>query len=566
MTSTTGGITLFTPQNPIVIRIEDLYNPAVTPPTGNIIPVVDCLVVDTADNNTIWIVTAVDPNTHASTLAPARMAVSNTNPSESLVSIISYGNDIFRVYYDVRTLPITVRPDKGLVVFGTDVVSYQLVQNPGPNQVVLSRHYDASGNYTGTLVPMAQVVGLSGTTHPGASYPTACNIQTPLTDGEEVFLEVFNSQGAQIALISAFAKQSIIINESITPLPIITGATILSNQTRSNNEIFIYQGQSISSLGIQVQLIYSNGYTRIVPIDQQKCYLYGVEDFVASYPGLQQTLIAKYFLDSDEAMSLSLAQTSVSFVVAESNLIVISNGLVAGVKISVVPTWNPATNQYNLNFFLYTTTRDVVINVTNLVTLLPSTPFNGAYYGFPQNITLQLDMHLVQPNIYPVSTIYQQSEIITLQPVSTIDRYVIKDTTTAVLTFGKTSTTIQRPAIHYDVSRQQYYIPSLFPTEDVFLQAFFVNANPPYDTTVETEPPTPTHFQFRDPSSGVLLTSAPIPISSYNTAVSIIGAGPANRYSGLGNNILVEFVEIIGSTTLILYGVPVDVFVGSYNG
>lgn len=562
MTNTTSGVTLFVPENPIIIPMSKLYDPSVTPPTGNVIPVVDTFVVDASFN--VWIVSSVDPTTHASTLVPAKFLVSNTNPDDSLTSTVSYGNDIFWVYYDVRTSPIVVRPDEKLVVFGMDNVSYQLVQNPGPTQTVISRRYDASGNYTGQLVPTGTVVLPGGSPAPGASYFPACHVQSPLTDGEEIFIQVFNSQGAQTAQYVAFTKASIIINEAITPSPVITGVTITSPQTRSNGEIYIYQSQAIASLGLQVVMTYSDGHTRIVPIDQTQCFLYGTEDFIASYPGLVQPLIAKYYLNSSEVLAESLAALHRTYVTAETNLVVIANGLQTGVKISVVPQWNATTNQYNLSFFLYTTTRDRMINVTGMVTINTSTPFNGEYYGQPQTLTLQLDMSQAEPTIYSAPTLYQQTSIITLQALTATDRYTLADAVNGAV-FGATTSSLARPVIHYDTTLQQYYIPSIYASLAAFLQAFFNNASPPYDTTNETQVPNPTHFWLRDPSSGVLLNSAAIPLAAWNAAFSIIGAGLANRYAGTGSNVIVEFVAILNSqTTLVLYGVPVDVYVGTY--
>jgi len=568
MPSTTGGVTLFTPEYPIVIRMADLYNPLVTPATGRVIPVLDCLVVD--DNYNIWIVVAVDPVTHASTLRPARMFVDNTNAQDDLVSVVSYGNDIFRIYFDPRTNPVDVRPDARLVIFGADVVSYQLVQNPGPSQVVISRNYDASGNYTGVLVPMIKVPtpGADGglILSPAANSPAPCHTQTILTDGEAITLQAFNSQGAQVAQVSAFAKESIIINEAIYPEPIITGVAIIGSQMRSNNEIYIYQNQSVGSLGLQVVLTYSSGYTRSVPIDHTQCFLYGIEDFIPSYPGLQQTLLAKYYLNSNEVMSMALTTQSREFVSAEINLVVIANGLQAGVKISVIPIWNTHTNGYTLSYFLYSTTRNQVINVTSLVTISSSSHYNPSLFGQPQTLRLQLDMSRAEPTIYTIQTIYSQVCVITLQPLSVTDRYVLKDASNAPIVFGATSTTLNRPAIHYDSLRMQYYIPTtLFPTQTLMLEAFFINASPPYDTTNETQVPMPTHFQLRDPSSGVLLTAAPISVTSYAMAVSIVGAGLPNRYATTGSNMIVEFLAIIGTTRLILYGVPVDVSPGVYS-
>ena len=560
------NITLFTPENPIVINRANLYDPSVNPATGNIIPIVGCLVVDIPDNDTIWVVTAVDPNTHASTLMPARMLVSNTNPNDALTSVISYGNDIFRIYYDQRATPADVQPDTRIVVFGADIVSYQLVLNPGSTQTVISRHYDASGNYTGPLAPMAEVVDSSSHSHPGAFYMLPCHVQTTLTDGQEIFIEVFNSQGAQVALISAFAKPSIIINEAITPSPVITAISVISTQMRSGNEIFIYQGQTISSLGLQVQLTYSDGHTRIAAIDQTQCFLYGIEDFVPSYPGLRQVLVAKYFLNSDEVMAPELAVEHRTYVTVDVNLVVIANGLQAGVKITTIPRWNATTNRYDLSFFLYSVTRDRMINVTSMVTISSGTPYVGDYFGGMQVLTLQLDMSQVEPTIYSVVTPYQQTCCITLQPISSMDRYVLQDATNAPLIYGRTSLAGARPVLHYDSTLHQYYVPAIIPNLNMFIQLFFNNANPPYDTTTETHPPAPTHFWLRDPSSGILLSAAPIPLSQWNAATSIVGAGLPNRYAGTGSNVIVEFLTVVGSTTLILFGVPCDVYTGVYSG
>jgi hypothetical protein len=254
-------------------------------------------------------------------------------------------------------------------------------------------------------------------------------------------------------------------------------------------------------------------------------------------------------------------------VTAETRLVVIPNGLQVGVKISVIPRWDATTSQYVLSFFLYSTTRDRVINVTAMVTISPNTPYNGAYYGQPQVLTLQLDMAQAEPTIYSSSTIYQQTCVITLLPLAATDRYVIRDATAAPVAYGATNTTLPRPVLHYDATLQQYYVPAVFTTREAFLQAFFANASPPYDTTNETQAPTPTHFWLRDPSNGVLLTAAAIPLTAYNSAFSIIGAGLPNRYAGVGDNVIVEFICILSSqTTLLLYGVPVDVYPGSYIG
>lgn len=568
MPNPSPGITLFTPQNPNVFLIQQIYVPGVAPSTdsngntiGNVIPTVGSLVIDLVDNNTLYTVDAVDGTTHASTLNPIRMEVSNTNPNDSLTSVISYGNDIFRLYYDARTSPSVVRPDSRIIVYGTDNVSYQIVQNPGTSQTVLSQNYDSTGTYIGPLVPLGAVLDSTGNSIAGAKYCTPCYINTTLVDGEELFIQVFNSQGALTATISAFAKQSVIVNELGFTVPTISGISIASTQSRGNNELYIYQNQNIDSLGIQIVLTYTDGHQQVVAIDNSRCFLYGLSDFVPSYPGLQQNILVKYFLGSDESASNSLLTQGRTFVTAEASLVVVPNLLATGVKISVIPRWNNSTNKYDLFYYLYNTARTAVINITGLVTISNSTPYVGNLYGVAQNLTLEVDMSQVYPATYTTPTTYQQTCIITLQPVVALVRYILQDASNAPVVYGADSSNNRRPIINFSTSANQYVVSSIFANSAAFIQSFYTDANPPYDVGTETQPLTPTHFQLRDPASGVAITAAPIPITGYNASFSITGTGLQNRYAGTGGVVIVEFLQYVSSSsTLVLFGVPVDVY------
>lgn len=568
VSTNTADITLFTPKNPSLFTIDQIYVPGVAPTVnssgntvGNIIPVVGSLVIDVINNNTLYVVDAVDPNTHASTLNPAQIDVTNLTLSETLVSVISYGNDIFRIYYDTRTTPLTVTPDRRIVIFGTDIVNYQIVKNPGPTQTIISQNYDSAGAYTGPLVPMAPITNAAGTAVVGASYCTPCYINTTIADGEELFIQVFNSQGAMVATVSAFAKLSVIINELDYVVPTISGVTITSTQTRGNNEIYIFQNQDVSSLGIQIVLTFTDGHQTIVPIDNTQCFLYGLADFVPSYPGLQQNILVKYFLSSDQTATNALLSQGRNFITAEASLVVITNQLATGVKIATIPRWNNSTNQYDLFFYLYSIARNTMLNVTGLVTINQSTPYSGVLYGVAQNLTLDLDMSLADPTTYPTSTLYQQTLVITLQPIAALTRYILADATNASVVYGADSSLNRRPIIDFSTSAQQYSISTIFANQAAFLQSFYTDANPPYDTSTETAPPIPTHFQLRDPASGLAITPAPIPIANYNAPFSITGTGLQSRYTGTGAVVIVEFLSVINSTTtLLLIGVPVDVY------
>jgi hypothetical protein len=557
---------VFGPRKPDVYRLDQIYNPATEDPipgTDNVVPSIGSLVIDTNNNGNLFWVTAVDATTHASTLEPVEILVTNNQPS--ITSIVSYGNDIIRVYFDTRSNPISLSVDGFCKIEGGDSATYQLIRYPGtPNEAIISLYYDSNGTFSGNNVPMVPVVnGLSGVNE----YQFKdCNIPATLIDGERLLIKVFNIYGAQRASVTVFAKQATIVNEDNGHVPVIESMVVNSSQSQSNGDIYIYAKQDVSSLNLTVTLNYDDGFSQQIAIDNTRCFVYGLQDFVASYIGLQQQILVKYFLATQEAVDPTLLNQSGTHITVVKNLVVVSNELAPGVKISTVPRWSGSTSRYQLFYFIYTTDGTSVINITPYVTLSSGT-FSGTLYGVTQNITLSVDLSNVYPSTYSVPTIYQQQCIITLQPISMLQEYIISDSSSSAYTFGVDTPTAHRPQLLFDTTRQQYYIPTaLFPTLTNFLTSFFTYASPPFDISTSTSPPIPTHFILRDIASGLSLLSAPIPIANYNAAFSIVTTNSVNYL--VSTNVIVEFWQFISGSYLTIFGVPVDIYQGTtpYQG
>lgn len=564
----TASITLYRGQNPDVYPKSKLYDPTNPASTGNVVPAIDSLIVDDtvmSDGSTsriIKIVESVDGETLASTLVDARMVVTEDGVDSTLSSIVSYKNDIFRVFFDTRTTPIHVVADRRIKVYGIGNEKYQIVRYPNTDhEVVISRFYDSNGTYTGNAVPLK----LIDETKPNSErYCADCDVEVTLIEGEELRIDIYNTHGAQTASITVFAKEAQIINELIDYTPTITSMTLSCAQSRGNGEFYIFQKQSIESLNIYATLHYEDGHSQDIVIDNLKTFIYGVEDFVASYPGLQQQIMVKYFMSDLDVATPGLISAHPEYIVAKANLVVVSNELAAGVKISTIPKWNPASASYSLKYYMYTTDRDTVKDVTSYVTIA-NTTFNGSAYGIKQSLILNIDMHEVFPLKYTGPVIYSQTVIITLQPITSNVQFTIQDSSNANYVYGIDVTTSRRPVLHYDSSRGQYYIPStLFQNEAAFIQSFYTHASPLYNTVSETQPITPDRFIIRDINTGAVVTNNPIPIAQYAEAFNLFGT--AVNGGLVGTTCVIEFLKEINTDTyLILYGSPVMVFNGVYS-
>lgn len=68
--------------------------------------------------------------------------------------------------------------------------------------------------------------------------------------------------------------------------------------------------------------------------------MYGLEDFLPSYPGYSQQLIFKYFLGKNE----SALGTNDKFLVCSKKLVVVKTKDDYSFKVSVVPKYNDTTS------------------------------------------------------------------------------------------------------------------------------------------------------------------------------------------------------------------------------
>jgi len=429
------------------------------------------------------------------------------------------------------------------------------VRYPNTTQaVVISKHYGVSGNYIDQSPPMQAVTGVDNTW----SFQ-ACKTDQTLTDNEELLLQVYNSENALIASISVHAKLQSVAAAASGYRPKITAISIVGNQVLGQTSFFVYMRQSIDSLFLRAQLTYDDGTTQTVPIDNTQCFLYGTEDFVASYPGLVQQLLVKYYLSpgelTDQVDPLS------GFISAEVTVTVLPHPSQLAGKISVIPLWDTGSSSYKLRYFYYTLDRKASVDITNFVTISSGT-FVGTTYGQAQIVTLRVDLNQVDPVSYTTSTIYTQGVVIILQPVAALVRYLLRDSLSSTYVYGQDSSVSRRPVLYYDATLNQYFVPAaVFGSLAAFLLSFYTNANPPFDINQETSAPQPTHFLLRDPTSGAMIVPAMIPIANYASAFNVIGS--AGSY--VKGTVIVEFVQQVGNSNLILWGSPCDVYAGTFS-
>lgn len=551
---------LLRPNKPDIYPRNAIYDPTWAHPSydayeGMKIVPYPCSIVQDPDTTPLWVV-SVDPDTLVPTYEAMRIGSENDN----VVSILNYGNSTLRLYVDYRAAPYPATPDTKCVFIGKSPRFYTIARYPRTAQeTIISQYFDQSGELVGQMVPL-QPLDDTRTSW----YLQRGHLNHLLDDNEEVLVRIYNEDGVEVYSATLFVKESAVINEDTIRTPTIVGVTVTSNQRLANGDFFLYETQDFGSLGLQVSLVYDDGSTYQVPIDGVKCVLYGQDDFISSFSGLRQNLIIKYFRSEHESIDPMLADATGSMITKDIVVSVVPNSLGVTTKIMVMPYYNASTARYVLRYYMYFGDGRAFIDVTGYVSIIGgSVNTTSPYFGQWQTFVVAVDMKNVDPTNYPASARYQQSISIQFGPPNETIKYQIRDSMTSTNIFGQDNSLAKRPSIRFDRNRGQAFIPSyIFGNRQAFLRSFYTLASPPYDPTIEQIPQTPTHFLLRDIVTGSMLITAPLPITSFNQAFSLLNDTSGAR---IGTTICVEFLNVISpQVRRTLFGVPVDVIAGTY--
>ena len=550
--SNNSSVILLKDQKPDSLFLTQLYDPDTdgiyVDGSAKLIPKPGSLVIDKANGGSLYYVSSIDER-FKSTLVPCSIVVKDDG--SSIIKLLSYGNDKFYLFYDNRVKPTKLIIDGKLIVFGSSLSEYRLVKtNASGKTEILSAYIDTNESYCGERIPLADINGISG-----AKQLTNCHtFYSGWQEGDVIEAEIYDNVGVLCLVVQLFIKRATILNDLASNNGIITGFDATCNQMMGS-DFYLYQRQDPNHLAITPVITYSDLSSEQVVINNKDCFLYGFENFTPSFPGQKVKIMIKKYLNHRQQSTLAVQTADKRYIVCEKMVTVISNTSVDGIKVSVMPIYDLQLNTYYLKFVAYTDKRDRVIDVTQYVNL--TTEFDGMKVNAPQRLMFNLDLGKVfNSDVYIP---YNQICYISLKPYKEYQRYTLSDYADLNPVYGVESVVSRRPVIMYDAALEQYFIPtSKFPDVDSFLEAFYYNANPPYDTNESIEPVKPTHFTIRALDNLGTIITAPIEIEQYIQAWNITRT--ENPGMLVGYNVIVEFLVVTSSSTQILYGVPVDVY------
>ena len=542
-------IIIYNNRKPDSYAEADIYDPD-NPTSGKYFPSLNSIVIKT--DGTLWYVSARNETTFKVTLSPC--SIFNSAVEETDVKVVNYGNDKYCLYQDTRVSPYKLVVDAKVLFYGISLKEYTLSRtNEDGEEEVISLYLDSTDKFVSDRIPLTPVSKELN----AYNFPTNCHTTAKLTEGEPITLTVYNTHGNVAAQLTVFVRNATWLNDLVS----ITNPIVEFNASclqEIGENWFIYERQDSSHLNITPYLVYADGTKVNIPVDNMKCFLYGLDDFIPSYPGFTQTIILKYFLGKHETSS-----TNSAYLTCTKKLTVRKKERNYSGKLSIIPLYNKTLGKWTLREFLYTDKRDACLDITNDCKINSEFSFDGSYnsYGKEQHVVIDYDMKNVLNEAASIPG--SQTVYITCWDPASYERYTMRDNSDTDVVYGADGSVVRRPIINYDVDNKSYFIPtSIFKNKEAVIESFYVKARPFYDTRMESVAPTPTHFLMRDASNGQQLVANPIDLDDFGKQFFKLG-DPTTTY--VDGTVLIEFLQEVQGEYRILFGVPVDVRLGTFN-
>lgn len=423
----------------------------------------------------------------------------------------------YYIYVDSTVTPPLLAFDSMLRIYsktGNYVRVFASTSTTGSLEV-LSAMYDATGTYVDDKIPLEVLEG-DGTGN--YKVPQVGYAKRAISSGETVLIIAYDANGTPTSEVTMTTLDSGIIRQSNTSSKEIYTIEIVSSFLSPTDPLVlnIPVQVTVASVDVMCRVTYTDGSSRIKPIDYSKIDLSGLSEFIPTQVGNRSPMTLFYTLDSTESYQ---GTTTASRVITKAYSIEVTSVENAyGVKLFMYPEWNAANQGYYLRHFLYSVDRLDMWDVTDLVELSAGSQiWDSQLYGTKQNMIYAIDLSKVSASF--VDYRHVQSNVITLMAAGTTD-----DVTPWYVNFETGDEDYGG-----DVECHLTYISSQVwsvniamgaTTQAEWLDRIYSRVHPLYDTVTETAAPTPTHFVLQVDNIRVRQ-----PISAWNTPFTIATGG-----------------------------------------
>jgi hypothetical protein len=504
---------------------------------------------------------AIDPVTLYTTWGPKTAPQGSSLSQADILLGAGPGtqSESFRAYLDQSVLPFSIAPDARLHWYNPNIVGYKIFLGSDVSAAtgqVISQYYDQSGNFISETLP---VVAVPNADNNGATAyaPAPGSTLQSIADGSVVTLVAYDASAGPVYTAELIIKNTSYIRQLSAAMKYITSIELVSPwlDETVTNLLKVPINMPASSISMMGQVNYSDGTSIQLPINQAPFQLAGLGlegggGFIASTVGQINPLVLMYTPSSGEA-SYGTTPAPNQNIVERYNIQTIDVQGAFSPKLYAFPRWVDAQTGYTMEYYLTDLDRQQYYYVTPFVNPAPnSAMFNGTLYGQLQNLTVTIDLGLVD-NVH-----YTQFNFATTFGVSLLG----PGTNTSIPLWTVQETAGQNPAYgqnleavfnYQSVNMWNLDITCGCTNQQQWLDQLYGQLVPLINTQTETEAPTPNVARLIFATGYI-----EIPVSQWNATI-----GPIGNALQQGQLLYIAWIfrDTTGDQILGVSGLPVQI-------
>lgn len=469
------------------------------PGSGLHCPNVNDLILDLTSG--YYRVTTIDITTGRSTYIPWELPLVTQN-NVVIDQLLGVGtgqqSETWRVYIDTRQMPFSLQVDGRLHLYRSDADHYKVFLGTDltDNGVVVSAHYNASGEFLGENIPLEHV-GTDNINNWAIWAPAAGNTNRRLNDGEVVTVVMYNATGHKLSHSSMLVQNTSLVRRSAAGMKRIRSIGLKSPYLSDADptQLVVPINVDLRTVGVTGVVRYNSGEEMEVPITLDgsgKMSLHGLRWFTPTIQSHPHKMTLSYRMNEDE-YSLEHGITENGYITEAFTIKAIAADNAYSLRLYVFPTWNGAAGRYDLDFWLFNIDRDVYYRVPRSVIEIPDNEvaFDGQDFVSRQRLKFGLKLSNVDP-IFTAHRFVQAAEIsLTKAGDQSGDHWQIKCDPSQEKFYGQGIVAKNR---FVNTNLSYLDLKSGATSLDAWLDKVYWPLNHLYDSTSEVAAPEPTHF------------------------------------------------------------------------
>lgn len=473
--------------------------------TGVICPNVDDTVLDWDIG--FFRVSTIDITTGLSTLVPWELTP-HTDTDVTVDVLLGVGtgtiSETWRVYIDTRQMPYSMQVDGRVHLYRSDATHYKVFKGTDISEtgVVISSYYSSSQEFLGENIPLEHV-GTDDINNWAIWAPKAGNTNVELPNGEVVTVVLYNAAGNMLSYATMLVQNTALVRRSESGRKSILSIGLKSPYLSEADPsmLIVPINVDIKTVVLTGVVRYNTGETMDVPITLDgtgKMSLHGLRWYTPTIQSYPMKLTLSYRLSDDE-YSIEHGLTENGFITQACSIKADAADNAYSLKLYTYPTWNNASQQYDLDFWLYNLDRDVYYRLPRSIVETPEgeVVFDGQNYTTRQRLKFGVKLSNVDPALSDHRFV-QSSEIILRQTgVEQGTKWQVKLDPTQAEFFGEG---VKAVNTFINTNLSTISLKNECTSLSQWLDKLFYAINPLFDDTSEVRAPAPTHFVIQTKS------------------------------------------------------------------